>query len=136
VNSLDFRAGFASARKAVKNNGLFYFNSLNSDFEIAEKNQTSSSAFFIDVVINEPHVRLIRLNQTSFNKNIQHWVPIYLIEEGNGADLVIGNHQLRSYQKDQIIEELESTGFQFQSVTYSDVQGIKKYDMFILAQAV
>ena len=138
ISDGDFHAGLASARRAVWDGGFFYFNLLNVDFEGAEYvcREDNPPAFYVDVVVNEPDIRLVRLNQTVFHGDVQDWTAVYLIDEGRGVNVIMGNHKLRFHHLECVLQELERAGFRMKSVTYSDVQGLKRWDMFVLAQAV
>jgi len=131
----DFGIVLANTHKSLQSEGLFYFNLLNANFEGMEKFQNSSPSFYMDVIVNKPGVRLVRFNQTVFNGYIQDWKTVDLIAEGNGVNLVVDTHKLRFHDIEEVKKELLKVGFQFISVNYSDVQSLKCWDMFILAQA-
>jgi SAM-dependent methyltransferase len=137
VDDEEFRAGLTNAGKAVREGGLLYLNLLNAEGEGAEQmaDPGSPSAFFMDVVVNQAGIRLARLNQAVFHGEIQDWTAIYLIDEGEGLHWIVDQRQLRFHYLDQVKQELKQAGFSVKSVTYSDVQGLKCWDMFILAQA-
>jgi SAM-dependent methyltransferase len=135
VSDENFRTGLANARRAVRDGGLFYINLLNAEFEGAEQARNAFPAFYLDVVVNESDVRLVRFNQVAFSGDLQNWTAIYLIDEGNGVYMVVGTEQLRLHHLEPVKEELTQAGFELRSVTYADIQGIKDCDMFILAQA-
>lgn len=135
VDDADFRAALASARRAVRDGGLFYLNVFNADSEGAEQLCGAGPIFYLDVVVNEPEIRLVRFNQSICWGNVQDWTATYLIDEGQGVKMIVGTDQLRFHHLAWVQDELSRAGFQFQSVTYSDVQGLKDFDMFILAQA-
>jgi len=135
VSDENFRTGLANARRAVRDGGFFYVNLLNADFEGAEQARSAFSAFYLDVVVNEPGIRLVRFNQITFSGDIQNWTAAYLIDEGDGVDMIVGTDQLRFHHLESVKEELARVGFEFRSVSYADIQGIADCDMFILAQA-
>ena len=138
VEDRDFRQGLAGARQAVRDNGLFYFNLLNADFTGRDKIDNSSAGTpvsYLDAVVNRPDIRLVRINQAVFNGSVQDWTHIYLVDEGKGVRTIVGNQKLRYHHLDQVREELKQAHFDFKSVTYSDIQGMERWDMFILAQA-
>ena len=135
VSDENFRTGLANARRVVRDGGFFYVNLLNADFEGAEQAHSATPAFYLDVVVNEPEIRLVRFNQVAFGGDLQNWTATYLIDEGSGVDMVVGTDQLRLHHLESVKEELAQVGFEFRSVTYADIQGIKDCDMFILAHA-
>ena len=136
VSAEAFHAGLSSAGKAVRPGGLFYLNLLNADFEGAEQMTAAGTppVFFMDVVVNQPEIRLVRLNQTVFHGDIQDWTAIYLIDEGQGLHWLVDTRQLRFHHLHQVEQELKQSGFSLKSFTYADVQGLKCWDVFILAQ--
>jgi SAM-dependent methyltransferase len=137
VSDEAFRSGLTSAGKAVRPGGLFYLNLLNADFEGAEQMTAANAppAFFMDVVVAQPELRLVRLNQTLFHGDIQDWTAIHLIDEGAGLHWIVDTRQLRFHHMNWVEQELTRSGFSLKSVTYADVQGLKCWDIFILAQA-
>jgi ubiquinone/menaquinone biosynthesis C-methylase UbiE len=133
VSDEQFRAGLASARRAVREGGLFYLNLFNAASEgIAQLGM--GPGFYLDVVVNEPDIRLVRFNQVAFRDDVQTWIATYLIDEGNGVNMITGSDRLRFFHLQWAQQELRRAGFQFLSVTYAGVEGVADWDMFILAQ--
>jgi len=137
IDDDDFFTGLINARKALREGGLFYFNLLNADFEeIMPATGTGDGppALYLDVVVNEPDIRLVRLNQVAFHGEVQDWTTVYFADEGDGVRLISGKHKLRCHHLNWVENELKRAGYDLASVTYSDIQGLKRWDMFILAQ--
>jgi SAM-dependent methyltransferase len=130
-----FRSALVSVRKAVKDNGLFLMNLFNAEQHGMEMMRAMGPMFFMDAMINEPDLRLVRFNQVSVTGDIQTWAVTYLVDEGQGVKMVAGAEQFRFHYLDWIKKELSIVGFEFQSVTYHSVQNSPDFDMFVLAQA-
>jgi SAM-dependent methyltransferase len=135
VSDEDFCRGLASVRQAVREGGIFYFNMLNADFKDAGPFDVMAPAFYLDLVVNEPHIRLVRFNQTSFANDMQNWTAIYLIDEGDGVKMIPWNACFRYRRLGWVERELSRVGFRVRSVTYSDSIGLEQHNMFVLAQA-
>jgi SAM-dependent methyltransferase len=125
----DLRAALASARRAVRDGGWFYFNLLNADAGGA-----TGPASYIDAVVTEP-IRLVRLNQVFRRGDVQDWSAVYMIDEGKGLDLIVDNRQLHYHRLEAVQAELSRASFDFRRVVYRGIQGEERSDMHVLAQA-
>jgi SAM-dependent methyltransferase len=131
VRDEDLAGVFLNVHRALREKGVFYFNLLNAGVEAPPEYR--APAVFMDVAVSEPGLCLTRLNRTSWSGDVQNWLSLYLFDEGRGMQLAIGDHPLRFRYPEQVRQDLERTGFCVETVSYRDVQGLKAWDMRILA---
>lgn len=130
----EWRSALDTARKAIHDGGLFYFNVLNANSQSLRPVGESTCRLYLDVVVDSPSVRLVRLNQTMFRGDVQEWTALYLIDGGDGVRTVLAKHDLRFFQLAYVEQELDRVGFRLGKVTYSGTAEAEDLDIFVLAE--